>query len=200
MLVTDRRRCRGRRLRELLAEAVGGGVDWIQLRERDLPDPELRELVLAIRAAVPEEVAISVNARPEIAVDLGTGLHVPASWPVGERPELAPGQLYGRSAHDEGETDRALRDGADYLVAGTVYPTESKPGHPGAGPERVRRIAHRAGTVPVYAIGGVTVSRVPELLRAGAWGVAVCGAILSSGSPRRVALAFRLALRVANAP
>jgi thiamine-phosphate pyrophosphorylase len=91
-----------------------------------------------------------------------------------------------------------LRDDPSYLTAGTIYPTESKPGHPGAGPALVRSLSGLVRPVPVYAIGGIGVAAVPELIRAGAHGVAVCGSILSANDPGRVAEALALALQVAS--
>lgn len=199
MLVTDRRRTRGREMVPLIAEAVAGGVGIVQLREKDLPDDELRGLLSRIRERLPAPVPIVVNASSRVARTGGDGLHLPAAVDFprdrfdGERDDYT---LFGRSVHDADETRRALLDRPSYLVLGTIYPTESKPAHPGSGIGLVERVCSLAAPVPVYAIGGVTVSRVPELLRAGAHGVAVCSAILAANDPRRVAEALSLALEV----
>ena len=197
MLVTDRRRTRHREMIPLLAEAVRGGVGLIQIREKDLPDDALRELLQQIRAAIPRETRVVVNSSHRVARTTSIGLHLPAAEPLpwsrqsGWRPPL-----FGRSAHDEGEVRAAIEDQVDYLVLGTVFPTPSKPGHSGGGAELVRQMATLARPLPLFAIGGITVSRIPELIHAGAYGVAVCGAILSANDPRRVAEALTLALQV----
>lgn len=193
MLVTDRLRTRGRDLVSLVAQAAKGGVGIVQVREKDLTADRLRELVQRIRENVPANVRLQVNSSSRVARTMRTGLHLPAASPL-------PGgnySLLGRSVHDAIEARSALADRPDYLLLGTIFPTESKPGHPGSGVELVRQVAERARPVPVYAIGGVTVAGIPALIRAGAHGVAVCGAILSANDPRRVAEAMTLSLQVA---
>jgi thiamine-phosphate pyrophosphorylase len=190
MLVTDRRRTRGRELVTLVAQAAQGGVRLVQVRD----------LVGRIRLAVPPSTVILVNGSRRAARTLHAGLHLPAAAsPIGEaEDERAAYPLYGRSVHDDAEARRAVEDQADYIVLGTIYPTPSKPGHPGRGAGLVRRIRRLVEPVPVFAIGGVTVARIPELVHAGAHGVAVCGALLGANHPRRVAQAMRLALEVAE--
>lgn len=194
MLVTDRRRLRGRDLVSRVVEAIRGGVGIVQIREKDLPDEEIRAIVTEIRAAT-GEAEIVVNDRWRVARTGPLGLHLPAGAPLENRKGIP---LLGRSAHTLAETTAALDDRVDYVILGTIFPTASKPGHPGAGLELLREIAAFAAPTPVFAIGGIQVRHVPDLLRAGAHGVAVCGAILSASDPRRVAEAFTLALAVAS--
>jgi thiamine-phosphate pyrophosphorylase len=137
-----------------------------------------------------------LNARPGLAAELDLGLHLPARHPPLAPTDPARRRLHGRSAHDEREAMVAVGEGASYIVLGTIYPTPSKPGHPGSGSELLRRVAPRVAPLPVYAIGGVVVSRIPRLLHAGAYGVAVCGAILAANDPQRVAQAMALGLEV----
>jgi thiamine-phosphate pyrophosphorylase len=197
MLVTDRRRVPRGDLVRAVAEAARGGVACIQVREKDLPDDAYVELVRRIRDRVPADTNVIVNGRARIARVLGLALHLPAGSPL-PSPRSAYSAI-GRSAHSAAEVRAAVEERADWLVAGAVYPTESKPGQPGAGLEVLRERVGGAGRIPVFAIGGVTISRVPEVLRAGAYGVAVCGAILGAPDPQRVAEGFLLALVVAGA-
>jgi len=199
MLVTDRRRVRARNLVEWIAEAVGGGVGIVQLREKDLPDDELRELVVRVRDAVPESTCVVVNSSERVARTQKTGLHLPAAatTPRVLLEGLRPFRPFGRSVHDEKEAARAMRDRPDYLVLGHIYRSASKPGSPGRGLGLLDAVCRAVAPVPVFAIGGVTVGRIPEVIHGGAYGVAVCGPILTSNDPRRVAQAMSLALEVA---
>jgi thiamine-phosphate pyrophosphorylase len=197
MLVTDRRRTRGRDLVQCVAQAVGGGVGLVQVREPDLADDELRELVRRIRDAVGRRATIVVNGSRRVARAARSGLHLSAASPV-LRGADPGGRPYGRSVHDGAELRTALDDGADYLIVGTVFPTESKPGRPAGGLALVESMVRQAHPTPIYAIGGVTVGRVPALIHAGVHGIAVCGALLASNDPERVAQALGLALDVAS--
>lgn len=195
MLVTDRRRVHGRDLLRAILSAVRGGVGIVQVREKDLPESELESLLRELRASLPEETVVVVNDRPALAETLGIGLHLPAREAFRVR-DIHP---LGRSVHDEAELREALELGADYLSAGTIFESASKPGRTGAGVDHLRLLTRLAPGVPIYAIGGVSVSHVPDVVHAGAHGVAVCGAILGSADPERAAQAFTLALAVARA-
>jgi thiamine-phosphate diphosphorylase len=199
MLVTNRQIVRGHDLRPAVARAVEGGVGLVHVRERDLDDVALGALIDKLRAVLPRATTLVVNGRPALARALGIGLHLPAAAPActaGSEP-AAPRPL-GRSAHDEAEAVRARDEDVDYLLLGTIYPTRSKPGRAGAGADLVRAVVRRVPTLPVFAIGGVSVPRIPELLHAGAYGVAACRALLEAHDPRRVAQAMTLALSLAQ--
>ena len=198
MLVTDRRRTRGRELVALVAQAVRGGVGIVQVREPDLPDDELRELVHRIRDEVDRSITIVVNGSLRVARTLHTGLHMPAR--AARLGDVDLGRApYGRSVHDDAELRDALDDGVTYLLVGTIFGTESKPGRRAAGVAFVERVCRQSAPLPVFAIGGITVSRVPAVIHAGAHGVAACGAFLSANEPQRVAEAMALGLEVATA-
>ena len=198
MLVTDRHRTRGRKLVDLVVQAVRGGVGVVQVREPDLPDDELRELVHRIRGEIDPSVTIVVNGSPRVARTLHIGLHLPARAPRLGNVNLGSAP-YGRSVHDDRELGDALDDGVTYLVVGTIFRTNSKAGRRPAGVALVERVCRQAHPLPVYAIGGITVSRIPALIHAGAHGVAACGAYLEANEPERVAQAMALAVEVARA-
>jgi thiamine-phosphate pyrophosphorylase len=200
MLVTDRRRTRGRELVRLVAQAVEGGVGMVQLREKDLADDRLRELVQQLRHELPADTLLLVNSSSRVARTQRIGLHLPADRTFPRGPEDGTREDYpwlGRSVHDLREAGDAMADRPSYLVLGTIFPTASKPGHPGSGTELVAKVGRLVAPVPVYAIGGVSVSAIPALIRAGAHGIAVSGALLGANDPRRVAEAMTLALEVA---
>ena len=188
MLVTDRHETRGRDLVDVVAAAVAGGVRLVQLRERDLPAAEVealaRRLLERLRGT---GASLLVNGHPALALALGIGLHVSAAAPALASTKPA---LYGRASHDEVEVRRALADGVSYLVVGPVFPTGSKPGHPGAGLEALSRLVAVAVPIPVFAIGGITPERLGSVLAAGAHGAAVRTAILGAPDPARAAREF----------
>jgi thiazole tautomerase (transcriptional regulator TenI) len=138
------------------------------------------------------DVAMSVNAA---GVQLGE-----QSLPVQAARRLVGNtRLIGRSVHDVAGARKALSDGADFLIAGHVFDTDSKEGEPGKGLEWLRQICN-AALAPVVAIGGITLERVDDVLEAGAWGVAVSRDILQAEDPvaRAVAITERITERTAN--
>jgi thiamine-phosphate pyrophosphorylase len=159
-------------------EAVAVGVDLIQIRERHLPAVELASLVSAtVDAARGSATRVLVNDRLDVALACGAaGVHLPADsvppWRV--RADLPAGFLVGRSVHSLGEARRVGGD-VDYLIAGTVFPSASKPaGHELLGAATLGSIV-RAVETPVLAIGGVTLERVPSVAATGAAGLAAIG-------------------------
>jgi thiamine-phosphate diphosphorylase len=178
-LVTDRRRfdppIEG--LLAVVRRAIGAGVDLVQVRERDLEAAALADLVASILAAARGTPArVVVNDRLDVALACGAdGVHLRAdSIAVADARRIAPpGFLVGRSVHSIAEAQSA-RD-ADYLIAGAVYPTPSKPPSTAwLGVDGLRAIV-RAVSVPVLAIGGITPENSADVAAAGAAGVAAIG-------------------------
>lgn len=190
MLVTDRRATGGRNLTEVVSAAVEGGADAVQVREKDLPDEDLRELVTRVQRAVAGRALVLVNGRPSVAAEAGAGLHLPADAPA----PLQRFPVWGRSVHSPGEAGRRVEEGPGYLLVGHVFETESKPGLPGRGPGLVRETAAAAGSVPVLAIGGIDERNADAVIGAGAAGVAVRGAILHAREPEAAARSIREAV------
>jgi thiamine-phosphate pyrophosphorylase len=182
-LVTDRRRLAPGASSESAARrclcaqaryAVEAQIDLIQLRERDLPAGQLAALaadLLAITAGTGTRLVI--NDRLDVALACGAdGVHLRGeSMPVAAARQLAPPPLLiGRSVHAASEASAAA--GADYVIAGTVFPSVSKPAlEAGTGLEGLTAIV-RAVSRPVLAIGGVTVERTREVAETGASGIA----------------------------
>jgi len=178
-LITDRRRSRGRTVEEIVAAAVAGGIGWIQIREKDLPTGALIALVRS--ALVRSGTArVIVNDRVDVALATGChGVHLGASsLPVAAVKRMAPSLTVGYSAHGLDEALAAEGDGAGYVFFSPIYPTRSKGAMTGAaqGVGMLARVCS-ALKIPVYALGGITPSRVGEALAAGAAGVAVVSAI-----------------------
>jgi len=197
MLVTDRALAGGAdRLVEAVAAAVEGGVNAVQLREKDLAPADLAHLAGRLREAIGRRALLIVNGNADVACEIAAdGLHLPADAPFAHPDGVTP---VGRSVHSVEAAVRAEREGADYLIAGPIYETPSHPGVPAAG---VRLIsgAVAAVSVPVVAIGGITAARVSGVLSAGAGGVAVISAVLGAESPRAAASALREALEAVPA-
>ena len=192
MLVTDRHGTAGRDLAEVVAEAVMGGVDAVQVREKDLPDRELLAIAEAVQRAVNGRARLLVNTRPAVAQALGVGLHLAGD---AEAPPPHAWPLWGRSVHSPEEAlNRALSESPDYLLIGNVFPTNSKPGSPGGGLGLVKKTVEGGARCPVLAIGGIDVTNGAAVIAAGAAGIAVRSAILAAPDPRAAAAALREAL------
>lgn len=187
MLVTDPGRSR-LPLPDLVAEAVAGGVDGVYLRgvavdASDADTGSERGMVQMVRASIGDPTTLLINSGPEAARRLGAGLHLREREPLpaNTRKILGPTALIGRSIHSPEAA--AAATGVDYLLAGHIYSSASKPGKTPLGLERLAAIV-AAAPCPVLAIGGITAERVAEVVRAGAHGVAVIGAIAEAANPQ----------------
>jgi thiamine-phosphate pyrophosphorylase len=187
-------------LPDLLRGAVSGGVDVVQLREKDLPDDELVALANAARALCERLGALLiVNDRPSVALEAGAdGVHVgQEDMPVAEvREMVGPDMLIGLSTHAPQEIDAV--DGAlvDYIGVGPVHETPTKPGRPAVGLELIRYAAAHA-EVPFFAIGGLHAGNLAAAIDAGASRVCVLRAVSGAEDPERAARALRAALDAA---
>ncbi len=162
--------------------AISAGVDWVQVREKDLPTQSLLELVRqAVAAAAGSSAKILVNDRLDVALAAGAaGVHLGGeSMPVRAARKLcaevvgdAKAFLVGRSCHSLDEARQAERDDADYVFFGPVFATPSKAQYgPPQGVERLAEVSRSLG-IPVIAIGGVSLDNAAECFRAGAAGIA----------------------------
>jgi thiamine-phosphate pyrophosphorylase len=164
--------------------AIDAGVDFVQVRERDLDATDLATTVSAVIAlARGTRTRVLVNDRVDVALACGAaGVHLRAdSVPAAAVRSIAPPQfVIGQSVHAVSD---AVAAGAavDYLIAGTVWPTVGKPDdHPALGIEGLSNIV-RAASVPVLAIGGVALDRLGEVAERGGAGVAGIGLFMASG-------------------
>ncbi|MFL5401573.1 MAG: thiamine phosphate synthase [Gemmatimonadales bacterium] len=140
--------------------------------------------------ARPPEAAIFVSGRPDIAAAVGAqGVQLGSAdlTPADARRVMSSGWI-GRSVHSLEEAKMAIAEGADFLVVGAVYETESHPGRPAAGLELVSEVA--ALGHPVIAIGGITPQRAGEVRAAGAYGVAAIRALWLAPDPAAATLAM----------
>jgi thiamine-phosphate pyrophosphorylase len=173
--ITDRSGCGGDLL-PVTGRALRAGVDFVQVREKDLPARELYELCAKIlQLPNPHQTRILVNGRADVALAVGAhGVHLPAGSPSPARLRaIAPHPfVIGVSCHSREEVVRAEAEGADYVVFGPVFATPSKQIYgPAQGLERLREVCE-AVELPVVALGGVKVENTLSCLEAGAAGIA----------------------------
>jgi thiamine-phosphate pyrophosphorylase len=178
-------------LGDLLEAAVRGGVDLVQVREKELADGALLRVLEEARAVTRRlGVSLVVNDRPDLAVLVGAdAVHLGQDdLPVASARRF--GLPVGLSTHTTAELERAE---ADYIGVGPVFATPTKPGRRAVGLELVRHAAARART-PWFAIGGIDEANVAEVVAAGASRIAVVRAIGDAEDPERAARALREAL------
>jgi thiamine-phosphate pyrophosphorylase len=209
-LCTDARRERGD-LAEFADEALAGGVDIIQLRdkgstgERQLGPLEAREELAALEiladAARRHGALVAVNDRADVArAARADVLHLGQDdLPLAvARDIVARDTLIGRSAHDRDQVATAIKEDVDYFCVGPCWPTPTKPGRPAPGLPLVRVAADLAHDKPWFAIGGIDADRLPEVLEAGARRIVVVRAITAAEDPRAAAEQLSSALAAAS--
>ena len=193
-LCTDARRAQGD-LVPFLNAVLGAGVDIVQLREKGLEaGEELGLLEVFAAACLRHDRLLAVNDRADIALAAGADvLHLGQDdlpVPVA-RQILGPGPLIGRSSHSPAQADAAADEpGVDYFCAGPVRTTPTKPGRPATGLGLLSHAARRAPARPWFAIGGISLGRLDEVLAAGATRVVVVRAITEADDPAAAAGSF----------
>jgi len=179
----------------VLAAALDGGVDMVQLRDKHASDEQLLEAASLFRGLCDEHDALFwLNDRPDLALRAGAdGVHVGQDdQPVEEvREQVGPDVLVGLSTHSPKQLEAALGGGADELSVGPVYETPTKEGRPAAGLGYVRHAAATAGERPWFAIGGIDLDNVDAVVEAGARRLAVVRVLRDSPDPAAAAAALR---------
>lgn len=187
-------------LKDFLDACLRGGVDMVQLRDKTL---EARPLVaraeLAMGCCAKHGVPFIVNDRPDVAFAAGAdGVHVGQDdVPPGiARKILGEGKIVGLSTHARAELLASTAEPVDYISAGPVAPTPTKPGRAGTGAAYVTEAAERAGR-PVFVTGGVRPGSVPDLVAAGARRFVVVRYLTESEEPEGAARALSEAINAA---
>jgi thiamine-phosphate pyrophosphorylase len=204
--MTPRERITGARLylvcdarpRAFLEAALRGGVDILQLRDKELDDAGLVAAAAAFRAAADTHGALFIlNDRPDlVAACRADGVHVGQDdGPVAAaRAAVGADRIVGRSTHAPDQAAGADADPAvDYLAVGPVHATPTKPGRPAAGLDYVSWAAAHVDT-PWFAIGGLDAGNVGAVTARGATRVVVVRAITKAADPEAAARALRSAL------
>lgn len=179
-----------------------GGADLaLHLRLRETSARRLYELAARLAARADEAGGwCMVNGRVDVALAAGTQgvqLGSAALPPRPARAVLGPGPAVGVSTHSSPEVRRAREAGANLVLLGTIFPTASHPGRPGAGPGRVA--ACRDLGLPVIAIGGIGPERAGLVRRAGAHGVAALSGVWDAPRPGAAVERYLEALRPSSA-
>jgi thiamine-phosphate pyrophosphorylase len=180
-------------LREFLDAILGAGVDIVQLREKEAEAGDLlRWGELFADTAARHSALFTVNDRPDVALALGAdGVHVGQNDlpPRVAREVLGPEAIVGLSCHSAAHLDAAPGE-ADYVTAGPVHATPTKPGRPGTGLDVVRHAAATV-TLPWFAIGGIDPSTLPEAVEAGARRIVVVRAVTEAADPAEAVASLR---------
>lgn len=187
--------------KQVATEALQGGADVLQLREKHLSDDALMSRMRWLQDACREAGALFVmNDRTDLAARLGAdGVHLgqeDGSLMVA-RDQLSADQIVGVSTHSLDQLLAACHGKADYLGVGPVFPSTTKTFSQFAGLTYVAQAATHADR-PWFAIGGITRTNLPELIQAGGRRVAVSAEVIGSSSPRQITEELRLRLTEAS--
>lgn len=193
-LVTDRTQTRGRDLFRVLEQALDGGVQAVQLREKDLSGKALFELAGRCQELCARyRAGLFINDRIDVALAAGAaGVQLgKTSFPVQTaRGLLGAEKSIGYSAHSLEEAKQAEKDGADFVLFGPVYSTPSKAIYgPPQGLEPLKELVAKV-SIPVYAIGGIGPEQISAVRLAGVRRVALISAVLGAPEPRAAARAL----------
>jgi len=186
--ITDRHQCTPTPLADVVSELLDAGVTAIQLREKDLNDTELIQLAQPIAELCRNyEAKLFINTsdkvlqRSTMSIEGATGVHLPAAAvSVDAVKAQSDDCLYvACSVHSLDAAQKREAEGADFVTYSPIYPTASKPGYgPAVGINGLAKVVENV-RLPVFALGGITPTRVAECLAAGAFGVAVMSGVMS---------------------
>lgn len=178
--------------------AMKGGVGIVQLREKHLPDRQLMIRARRMREWTREsDVLFIMNDRPDLAVLADAdGVHVgQEELSVKDaRRIIGPDKLIGVSTHSIEQARQAVLDGADYIGVGPVFRSSTKSFDAFVGLDLVKQVAEEI-SLPAFAIGGINLENLDQVLAAGAERIAVTAALCGSEKPFEVAVQFRTKIR-----
>jgi thiamine-phosphate pyrophosphorylase len=184
-------------LEDFLTACIDGGVDVVQLREKHLEvRPLLRRAAISARVCGQRGVPFIINDRPDLALECGAdGVHIGQDdiSPRVARQILGPVAIIGLSTHAPPELEAALAEPIDYLSAGPVFPTPTKPGRPGTGLGYLSQVAARVAR-PWFVTGGVTPETVRPMVTSGARRFVVVRHLTEARDPRASARRLREAI------
>lgn len=191
----------GRPVLHVAKEAIRGGAQIIQLREKELATRAFLEEARALREITAEAgIPLIINDRVDIAAAVkADGVHLGQDdLPLAAARQILGEQaIIGISTHSLAEALRAEKEGADYIGFGPVFPTATKPEYAAQGIEALKEVTEKV-RVPVVAIGGINATNVPLVLQAGAKRIAVVSAVASAPEVAETAALLRRMLEGSN--
>lgn len=203
-LVTDRKLSKGRKISEIVRQAVCGGVSIVQLREKNSDTLDIIREALSIRDILrTAKIPLVINDRIDVALAVeADGIHLgQKDMPLEMARKIVGNQMFiGISVESVNDAIAAEQQGADYVSVSPVFatPTKTDTALP-LGIEGVRAVRN-AVKIPVVAIGGLNADNISEVIRNGADGVAVVSAIISADDPKKAALTLRQIIQKAKQP
>ena len=181
---------------DLIDAAIEGGVDMIQLREPLLNDARIIEIGNLIAEITKGRALLILNGNPEIATKINAdGIQLPEKQMNIKSSDISRELLIGRSIHSKNAAIEAELAGADFLIAGTIFHTNSHPRKKPSGINLITQVCS-ATEKPVLGIGGISLDNAESIIKAGADGVAVISYIWDSQKPKCAARSLKKKLRV----
>jgi len=187
---------------ELTEMAIAGGADTIQFRQKEGTTREMIEIATEMKSHCAKAgVTFIVNDRLDVALaSESDGVHLGQNdFPIPlAREILGASRIIGGSAATLEEAEKCVTDGADYIGFGPVFPTGSKDdAGPVSGIDRLKQVV-RDYPLPIIAIGGISAKNTPEVIQAGAYGIAVISAVCCQVNPIRATRDLFQALEIKN--
>ena len=193
LVITDRKKCKPKKLDDVVIEACHSGVKAFQLREKDLSASEILSLSLKLRKITSNNSKLIINDRLDIALlSKSNGIHSPENGILPKQAKsFNKNLIIGKSAHSLKSAIEAERKGYDYIIFGPVFRTQSKVkyGKP-KGIKELTRICAKI-KIPVFAVGGINPDRAKKCIDAGAQGAAVIGAVMKSINVKKTITEFK---------
>ncbi len=198
-LIVSRAAAKDGDVEKLVTEAVAGGVAMVQLRERELPAAAVVALGRRLKPVTRGKALLIINDRVDVAIAVeADGVQLPEDGlPIqAARSLIGKHAVLGRSVHSLEAAQLAATEGAEFVIAGTIF---KSPTHPDAKPVGVGLVSEitSGNSQPVLAVGGVTAAKAGELIKAGAAGVAVISAVAGAADPKAAATELKQALQEA---
>ncbi|KXI32401.1 MULTISPECIES: thiamine phosphate synthase [Bacillus] len=179
---------------DVVKVAIQGGITMFQFREKGekaLQGEEKKQLARQIQALCQEaNVPFIVNDDVQLAIDLDAdGVHVgQEDTNAKDVRERIGNKILGVSTHNLDEVKQAMKDGADYVGMGPVYPTETKKDTRSVqGVSLITEVRRHGLQIPIVGIGGITYDNVAPVIQAGADGISIISAISQSADPKKAA-------------
>ena len=184
-LVTDRNRTSCRALESVVAQAVEGGANMIQFRDRDMEDADRLHAAGKLREITENKALFIVNGDVDLAKKVGAdGIHFPEKHIFdADTQKLKEDFILGQSVHSLEMATKAELLYIDYLIVGTLFPSKSHPQGRVSGTKIIEDISGKL-SVPLIGIGGISSQNCRKVIDSGASGVAVIGAISEADDPR----------------